>query len=60
MDVPLKLEDRREFTSDEDCSQRQSDASWVYFLFPIVERDLEKVKMVIRYAYKDEGEQCLD
>lgn len=63
VDVPLGLPDRHDFiprTFDSEYSQSQGDFDWVYFLFPIVERDLEKVKMVVRYSYRDEGLPCLE
>jgi len=62
IDIPLGIHDKQDFIvgEDEDYSQNYNEIPWVYFLFPIVDRELEKVKMVIRYAYRDTNEQIFD
>ena len=62
VDIPLGIHDKQDFIvgDDEDYSVNYNEIPWVYFLFPIVDSELEKVKMVVRYAYRDANEQNFD
>jgi len=63
IDIPLGISDKEDFIvggEDDDYSVNYNEVPWIYFLFPIVDRELEKVKMVIRYAYRDTNELNFD